>query len=398
MAAKSRSSIRRRSAPRISAPRHAPLGTTVRRVAVTSPAAAFPTVWLMPGSRRSEVDAFQLRLGIARAGNGTRRYGGGDPRDFILAQLDSKGAEILDQALDPLGAGDRDDIRPLGEQPGEDELGGGATLVARDRRELPDQREILVEIGLGETRVAPAAITLRDVGGILHLAGQQAAAERRIGDVGDAELAGRAQGFLRLGAVEQRVFALNGGDRMDAVGATDRLGPRLAEAEGANLALLDQLGHGADRLLDRHGRINAVLVIEVDDFDAQPFQARIARLRDVSGAAVDAVEAALAPDLAEFGRQHDACPSPGNRPADELLVVAPTVHVGAVEQSDAAVERLVDDRDRVAIVARAVDAGERHAAEADRGNLEIARPKGPLGEDVLCFHHLSLRQRVAGKQ
>ena len=36
-----------------------------------------------------------------------------------------------------------------------------------------------------------------------ELVGQQAAAERRVGHVGDAQLAGRLQGFFGLLAIEQ---------------------------------------------------------------------------------------------------------------------------------------------------------------------------------------------------
>ena len=52
---------------------------------------------------------------------------------------------------------------------------------------------------------------------------------------------------------------------------------RLGEAEVAHLALAHELGHGADRLLDRHRRVDAVLVVEVDVVDAEPLQRRLAR-------------------------------------------------------------------------------------------------------------------------
>ncbi len=55
-------------------------------------------------------------------------------------------------------------------------------------------------------------------------------------------------------AAPERVLGLQRGDRVDRVGAADRLRRRLGEAEVAHLALLDQLGHRADGLLDRHLR------------------------------------------------------------------------------------------------------------------------------------------------
>ena len=47
-----------------------------------------------------------------------------------------------------------------------------------------------------------------------------------------------------------------------------------------HLALLHELRHGADGILDRHGRIDAVRVIKIDGVDAEPLQARLAGRND----------------------------------------------------------------------------------------------------------------------
>jgi len=49
-------------------------------------------------------------------------------------------------------------------------------------------------------------------------------------------------------------------------------GPALAQAQVAHLAFADQVGHGADRLLDGRGRVNALQVVEIDALDAEAFQ------------------------------------------------------------------------------------------------------------------------------
>ena len=81
--------------------------------------------------------------------------------------------------------------------------------------------------------------------------------------------------------VEQREFALHRGDRVGGVGPPDALRPGLAQPQKPDLALLDEPRHCADRLLDRHRRIDPVLVIEIDDIDAEPLQARLAGLGDI---------------------------------------------------------------------------------------------------------------------
>src|SRR5690242_18985878 len=90
------------------------------------------------------------------------------------------------------------------------------------------------------------------------------------------------------------------------MGPPDALRPGLAQPEMPDLSLFDQPGHRADRILDRHRRIDPVLVIEIDDVDPEPLQAGLAGLGHIAGAAVDAVGAARPAGLAEFGRDHDA--------------------------------------------------------------------------------------------
>ena len=99
--------------------------------------------------------------------------------------------------------------------------------------------------------------------------GQQSASERGIGDEADFELTGRPQCFFRLGPVQQRVFVLYGGDVVHGVRSANCLRTRLAQSESTDLALFDQPRHGAHGIFNRHGRIDAVLVIEVDRVDAQ---------------------------------------------------------------------------------------------------------------------------------
>ena len=152
---------------------------------------------------------------------------------------------------------------------------------------------------------------------------------------------------------------------------------RLAQPDKPHLAALDQPAHLADRVLDRHVGVDPVLVIEVDDVDPEPLQAHIAGLPDVFRAAVDAVGAAgfwVWPNLVA---RTTLSRLPFKRAAEQLLVLAPAVHVGAVEMVDPEVDRLVQELDRRLVVAGAVGAGQRHAAEPDRQHLRPVAPDPP---------------------
>ena len=129
------------------------------------------------------------------------------------------------------------------------------------------------------------------------------------------------------------------------------VGRGLGQAEVADLAGRDQLGHRADGLLDRDGLVDAVLVVEVDVVDAEPLQRGVAGGADVLRPAVDADPGAVGAALvAELGGQLDLVAAAGDRLADQLLVGERAVHVGGVEEGDAEVERAVDGRDALRLV------------------------------------------------
>jgi len=96
------------------------------------------------------------------------------------------------------------------------------------------------------------------------------------------------------------------------------------------------------------------------------------------------IGAARLPRLAEFGGDHDLAAASLQRPPEQFLVVAPAIHVGAVEMVDAELDRAPDQLLAGLVVAGAVGAGQRHAAEPDRQHLR------PIAADpALCLNHHS---------
>src|SRR5437764_12214889 len=93
---------------------------------------------------------------------------------------------------------------------------------------------------------------------------------------------------------------------MHGMSAAQRRRGRFGDAEVTHLARGDEFAHRAPRFFDRHTRVDAVLVIEVDAIDAEPFQRCVAGAVYVLRSAIDADPAAIGPPfVAELGREND---------------------------------------------------------------------------------------------
>ncbi len=146
---------------------------------------------------------------------------------------------------------------------------------------------------------------------------------------------------------------MQGGDRLDGVGAADRLRAGLGQAEMLDLALLDQVLDRAGHVLDRHVGIDAVLIEQIDAVGPEPLQRASATCLDVLRPAVQPAEALRRrrieswPNLVAIttwsrnGRQ---------RFAHEFLVRVRAVDLGGVEEGDAALDGRPDQRDHLLLV------------------------------------------------
>ena len=91
----------------------------------------------------------------------------------------------------------------------------------------------------------------------------------------------------------ERVLDLQIADRMHRLRAADRLRSDLRQADGPHVAGLDQIGDGADGVLDRHAGIEARRAIDVDVIDAEARQAVREEVLHRCGTRVDAKPAAV---------------------------------------------------------------------------------------------------------
>src|SRR2546429_7152113 len=95
----------------------------------------------------------------------------------------------------------------------------------------------------------------------------------------------------------------------------------------------DQLRHGADGVLDRHGAVDPMQVVEVDVGDLEALQARLARLPDPLGAGIDDAGPGVprVAHEAELGGEEDRIAPAGERAPAHLLVAVGTLHLPGVE-------------------------------------------------------------------
>ena len=157
-------------------------------------------------------------------------------------------------------------------------------------------------------------------------------------------------------AAHQRVLDLQVADRVHRRGPSDRLDADLREADVADVAGLHHVGDRADRLLDRHRGIEARRTVDVDVVDAEAREAVGEEVLRRGGAGVVAEIGAVGPAQAAelHAEQGPVAAGPGQRLADEELVLPHRIEVAGVDEVHAGVERRVDGGDPLRLVAAAV--------------------------------------------
>src|SRR5271166_457294 len=313
-----------------------------------------------------------------------------------LVQHDIRGVEILLEPMQLRGAGDRYDPGPLRQKPSERDLRCRCFLLTGDALQQIDQRLVLLQCLRREARQNLPEIIFSDLRVLADRARQEALAQGTVGHEADAELFAGLDNAVRLrSARPQRILVLQRGDRLDGVGAPNRLRTGLRQPEMLHLARRDQLLDCAGDILDRHVRINAVLVEEIDALDAEPLERGIRNLLYLLRPAIHARHLAVHDIEAEFGGDHHLTTEGLERLADNLLVSKWAVYLGRIKEGDAALNCRADQGDAVVLAQRmAVAEVEPHAAEADSRDLETAFSKSTLLHRSFSLTVATLRRRV----
>ncbi len=114
-----------------------------------------------------------------------------EPAQIILAQLDFEGPQILFEPLSALSSRNGHDIRALGQEPGQRQLGRRTLLAAGNILQFLHKLYVMLEVTRLEPRHVVSRIARGQVPGPSKSPRQEAAPERGIGDHRNAQFAAR---------------------------------------------------------------------------------------------------------------------------------------------------------------------------------------------------------------
>ena len=132
--------------------------------------------------------------------------------------------------------------------------------------------EILPEAWLLKFRIGAAKVVALEFAVRPHPSGQEAAAECAVAKGRDLVLSAIGEDVGLDAALEQIIGRLQHMQRCHPAEALHLPDREIADADGADLALLEQGAHGLCGFLDRHQRIGPVNLVDVDVIGPKPTQ------------------------------------------------------------------------------------------------------------------------------
>src|ERR1035438_6576073 len=302
------------------------------------------------------------------------RCGALDVAEIAGRKFHFSGPDVLLDARQLRGTWDGNHPRLLSKHPGERGLGWCRFLALSDCIEQVDHGSIRLPGLLRKTRYGVTEVGAVKAGILVDLSREVALAQWAEGNKADSEFFESRNDLRFRLPPPQRVFALQGGDRLDGVSATNRVHSCLGKPKVLDLAFPNQVLHRSRDVFDRHLRIDTMLIEQIDGVDPEPLERRLGDLLDVLR---PAVQASLLPIGVEvepkFGRNRDL-PAEGSESFTyQFLIDVRAVHFRGIEERYAAFHGSADHRDHLLLVlGRAVTKAHSHAAQADRRNFQAA--------------------------
>ena len=144
-----------------------------------------------------------------------------------------------------------------------------------------------------------------------------------------------------------------------------------------DLALPDQFLYRSSHIFDRHIRIDAVLIEEIDDIGPESLERGLGHLFDVFRATVQDRPATLHPPWidvgieTELGGDHHPVSQRGKRFTDQFLICERAVDLRRIEEGDAAFHGCPEKRNHLLpVFGRTIRKTHPHAAESQSRNFK----------------------------
>src|ERR1019366_3355720 len=167
----------------------------------------------------------------------------------------------------------------------------------------PDSVQVLFESRRLEFGISPAQVVAFKLGIAIHPPAEQSTADRAVCQYRYAvALAVRQDIFFYL-ALEKIVGRLRGMNRSDQAEFIHLRRRKVANANRANLALLEKSGHRVGGLVNRCQRIRPVHLVDIDLVGPEPLQRRLDFGEDARAGRV-AKRLAVAPVEPDLGSDH----------------------------------------------------------------------------------------------
>ena len=201
-------------------------------------------------------------------------------------QLDSNRADVLIEPFQLARAGNGHDPGFLRQQPGQCNLCRGGILLFGDLlKQFHHARLALIASGVKRgLRLRMSVLSKVVFSSILPVRYPRPSGLYGTSPMPSSSQVGRTD-FFDLSPPD-RIFALQGSDRLNGMGAADLVGIRFGQTKVLDLACLNQILDRASHIFHRHIWIGTVLVEQVDDFDSQALERSLSHPLDLLWAAI----------------------------------------------------------------------------------------------------------------
>ena len=184
---------------------------------------------------------------------------------IVWRKLDCSCSDVLVQARQLGRARDRNNPRLLSQQPGECYLSGSRLLPFGELAKQVNKGPVRLPSLWRKARNDVAEVGTVERSVFVDLARQEALAQGAIGNEPNSKFLDRRQHFLLRISEPERVFTLDRGHRLDGVSPPNRLCSSFRKAEVLHLTFPNQVPHRSRHILDRHVRVNTVLIEKIDN-------------------------------------------------------------------------------------------------------------------------------------